>query len=74
MTSKRRLATSKGWQAADHKFAVATMALMIFLFVVGLANWLLDGGKLSLPQTARAREPRQATNALLKAGVTGYRR
>jgi len=45
MTSKRRLATSKGWQATDHKFAVATVALMTFLLLTGFANWLLDGGQ-----------------------------
>jgi hypothetical protein len=45
MKSKRRVATSRRWQAADHKFAVATVALMIFLLLAGLTNWLLDGGQ-----------------------------
>jgi hypothetical protein len=27
---------------ADHKFAVATIALMVFLLVAGLTAWVLD--------------------------------
>jgi hypothetical protein len=33
------------WQRPDHKFAVAAVGLMIFLFVAGLTNWLLNGNE-----------------------------
>jgi hypothetical protein len=33
------------WQRADHKFAIASVALIIFLFVAGLTNWLLNGNQ-----------------------------
>jgi len=33
------------WQRADHKFALASMVLIIFMFVAGLTNWLLSGNQ-----------------------------
>jgi hypothetical protein len=33
------------WQQADHKFALAAVALIIFLFVAGLTNWFLNGNQ-----------------------------
>jgi hypothetical protein len=36
---------SQKWQRPDHKFATAAVALMIFLFLAGLANWLLSGNQ-----------------------------
>jgi hypothetical protein len=33
------------WQGPDHKFAIAAVALMIFLFVAGLTNWVLNGNQ-----------------------------
>jgi hypothetical protein len=29
------------WQRADHKLAVATIALMVFLLIAGTVAWLL---------------------------------
>jgi hypothetical protein len=43
------------WQQADHKFAIAAVALMTFLFVAGLTNWFLA----SLLQVVRTRGLRQ---------------
>jgi hypothetical protein len=33
------------WQRPDHKFAIGTVTLMIFLFVAGLTNWFLKGNQ-----------------------------
>jgi hypothetical protein len=33
------------WQRTDHKFAIGALALMIFMFVAGLTNWLLNGNQ-----------------------------
>jgi hypothetical protein len=41
MKNKRQPA----WQRADHKFAVATVTLLILLFVAGLTNWFLSGSE-----------------------------
>jgi hypothetical protein len=41
MKNKRQPA----WQRADHKFAVATIILLILLFVGGLTNWFLGGSE-----------------------------
>jgi hypothetical protein len=35
----------KNWQRPDHKFAVAAVTLIIFLFIAGLTNWLLSGNQ-----------------------------
>jgi hypothetical protein len=35
----------KSWQRPDHKFAIAAVSLMIFLFVAGLTNWFLSGNQ-----------------------------
>jgi hypothetical protein len=32
---------SSRWQQADRKFAIATIALTIFLFLAGFTSWLL---------------------------------
>ncbi len=40
--ARRRMRFSERWRRADHNFAVATIALMIFFLVVGFAAWLLD--------------------------------
>ena len=32
----------KKWQGPDHKFAIAAVALMIWLVAAGLANWLVS--------------------------------
>jgi hypothetical protein len=33
------------WQRTDHKFAIGALALMIFMLVAGLTNWLLSGNQ-----------------------------
>ena len=40
--ARRRMRFSERWRRADHNFAVATIALMIFFLVVGFAAWVLD--------------------------------
>jgi len=31
------------WRRRDHKFAVGTIALMLFLLVAGFTSWMLNG-------------------------------
>jgi hypothetical protein len=31
------------WRRRDHKFAVGTVALMLFLMVAGFTSWMLNG-------------------------------
>ena len=45
MKHRRLKAGLQKWQQADHKFAIAAVALIIFLFVAGLTNWLLSGNQ-----------------------------
>jgi hypothetical protein len=40
--SRRRTTFSEHWRRADHNFAVATIALMIFFLVAGFAAWILN--------------------------------
>ena len=40
MQAKQRTRSSEGWRRADHNFAVATVALMIFFFVAGFSLWI----------------------------------
>jgi len=42
MYSRRRTRFSERWRRADHNFAVATIALMIFFVIVAVAAWVLD--------------------------------
>jgi|ERR1700730_6308336 hypothetical protein len=37
---KQQKRRSKGWRRADHNFAVATIALMIFFLVAGFSAWM----------------------------------
>jgi hypothetical protein len=41
MKAKPRIRWSERWRRADHNFAVATMALMIFFLAAGFTAWLL---------------------------------
>ena len=31
------------WRRRDHKFAVGTIALMLFLLLAGFTSWMLNG-------------------------------
>jgi hypothetical protein len=41
MSARRPLRFSERWRLADHNFAVATAALMIFFVIAGLGAWML---------------------------------
>jgi hypothetical protein len=41
MSARRPLRFSDRWRLADHNFAVATAALMIFFVIAGLGAWML---------------------------------
>jgi hypothetical protein len=55
MPKKRR--SLRPWEVADHRFAVATVALLIFFVVTGVANWLLVDLRPSSAEAARSTSP-----------------
>jgi hypothetical protein len=42
MKTRRKTRISNRWRRADHKFAIATISLMLFFLVMGFSAWLLD--------------------------------
>ena len=48
---------SQRWRRGDHRFAVATIALMVFLVVAGFTGWVLDqkptSGAVGSPAAAK---------------------
>jgi hypothetical protein len=52
MKAKPRTRSPERWRRADHNFAVATIALMVFFLAAGFTGWMF--GK---PGTAAANPP-----------------
>jgi hypothetical protein len=62
MYAKRPKKFSEGWRRADHNFAVATILVMAFFVVVGLATWLLDEtSSVAAVSSATANAPKSQT-------------
>jgi hypothetical protein len=40
MKAKSRVKSSERWRRADHHFAVATIALMVFFLAAGFTAWI----------------------------------
>jgi hypothetical protein len=46
------------WRRRDHKFAVGTIALMVFLVVAGFTSWMLNSDSSKAAPTSSYRSPR----------------
>jgi hypothetical protein len=60
MKRSRRVGANAAWRRSDYRFAVASLALLIFLLGTSVVGWLLRNQHMAIasPRLPRRKQPR----------------